>query len=435
MIERNVLAELNDGRMSATQIIAVTICLLINMIDGFDVLVIAFTAPEIATDWNTSMQALGVLFSSGLAGMALGSLFIAPLADRFGRRPLILSCLALISISMLIASMTTSVEQLAVARVFTGLGIGGMLAALTTIVAEYSSNKRRAFAIAILMTGYPIGASLGGVAAVFITLEYGWRAVFVFGAILPALMIPLCLWMLPESIGFLLEKRPKNALTRINKLLSKMGLNPMKDLPERSQSAEANQASLDAIFGKSVIGSTLLLWAAFFLVMFSFYFVMSWTPKLLVSYGLKVEEGISSSIVINLGGVIGGLLLGYFTAFIPIKKMLAVFMIGSALTIAAFGLLLGDLIPLLIVGFAIGAFMNGSMIGLYTIGPELYPVKARSTGMGFAIGIGRVGAIISPLIAGLLLDSGWDVDKTFLLFAIPFVIAVITVSRIAIPKP
>ena len=435
MMGRDIRAEIDNGPMSVMQIVSVAVCLLINMIDGFDVLVIAFTAPEIAEEWGISMQSLGVLFSAGLFGMAAGSLFLAPVADKIGRRPLILICLVVTCIGMWCSAFSESTSQLAMLRAITGLGIGGILAALTTIVAEYSSKKRRGLAISLLMTGFPIGATLGGLAAVYINLHYGWRAVFLFGAILTLLMIPIALFKLPESIAFLTERRPPKALSKINIILSKMGRQTITEMTPHSADSMNYSMPTRALLETGSRRNTLLLWCSFFMLMMSFYFVMSWTPKLLVSSGLRIEEGMSGGVIINLGGIVGGGLFGLLAGFFLIKRLLTVYMLGSVLAMICFVGVIDSLAVLLVIGFIIGFFFNGSMAGLYTIGPELYPVSARSTGMGWAIGIGRFGAILGPFLAGILLDSGWSVEECFIIFASPFIIALLAVRYLQIPTP
>ena len=197
-MHENVVESIKADDMRPVQIIAVAMCVVINMLDGFDVLVMAFTAPEIAREWQLEPQSLGILFSSGLLGMALGSLFIAPLADRVGRRRIILLCLLTISLGMAASAFMNSVASLVSTRIVTGLGIGGMLASITTITAEYSSDARRGFSISLVQSGYPIGATIGGSIAAVLIVQYGWREVFMFGALCSALMIPLVYLLLPE---------------------------------------------------------------------------------------------------------------------------------------------------------------------------------------------------------------------------------------------
>ena len=203
----DIVAGIKQGPMRPVQVLAVTICVVINMIDGFDVLVMAFTAPSIAAEWSLEPQSVGVLLSAGLFGMSAGSLFLAPLADRLGRRNTILICLIIISIGMLASAFTWSVLTLASARVVTGIGIGGMLASITTITAEYASHKRQGFAISMVQSGYPVGATIGGTIAAVLIVAWGWRSVYVFGAACTLVMIPLVLRYLPESLEYLIERK------------------------------------------------------------------------------------------------------------------------------------------------------------------------------------------------------------------------------------
>jgi benzoate transport len=425
-MSQDIVETLKQGTMKPVQVLAVTICVVINMLDGFDVLVMAFTAPSISAEWALNPQSLGVLFSSGLFGMAAGSLFIAPLADRMGRRNIILICLVIISVGMLASAFTNSIFELAAMRVITGLGIGGALASITTITAEYSSKKRQGFAISLVQSGYPIGATIGGTIAAILIVQYGWRSVFIFGAICSALMIPMVLRFLPESLEYLITHRPKNALGKINSLLSKLDQPTLQQLPESKKQIDKNNGLLKVI-APELRASTLLLWCAFFMVMLSFYFVLSWTPTLLTEAGLRIEQGISGAVLMNIGGVIGGISLGYLTSRFSRYRLTAFFMTLCAIAMIGFGLLDNSLNLMLIVGFVIGYFVFGSMIGLYSIAPDLYHTSIRNTGMGWAIGIGRIGAIIGPSAAGFLLNRGWSGADCFIAFSLPLLVAMMAI--------
>ncbi|MEG1767033.1 MAG: MFS transporter, partial [Comamonas sp.] len=222
---------LDDGPMTSFQWLAIAICMMLIMLDGFDVLVMAFTASAVAAEWQLNGAQLGVLFSAGLIGMAIGSLFVAPLADRRGRQPIILLCLVVVSVGMLLSALARSHIELAVLRAITGVGIGGMLASVGVITSEYSSQKWRSTAIALQATGYPIGATLGGLMAAWLLGHHGWRSVFVFGGLATALMIPVVLWRLPESVDFLLGRRPARALDKLNRLMALMGHAALAQLP------------------------------------------------------------------------------------------------------------------------------------------------------------------------------------------------------------
>ena len=423
----DIVASMKEGPMRPVQVLAVTICVVINMIDGFDVLVMAFTASSIAAEWSLQPQSVGILLSSGLFGMAAGSLFLAPIADKIGRRNTILVCLVIISGGMLASAFTWSMSSLASARVVTGIGIGGMLASITTITAEYSSQKRQGFAISMVQSGYPVGATIGGTIAAFLIVAYGWRSVYVFGAACTVVMIPLVLRYLPESLEYLIERKPRNALEKVNELLARLGQEPVAQLPQSRQVETASRVSVLDLVSSPLRIPTLLLWCAFFMVMLSFYFVLSWTPTLLTDAGLRAEQGISGGVLMNIGGIVGGVTLGYLTARFSGHRLTALYMVICAVFMALFGLLDGDLGVMLVLGFVIGYFIFGSIIGVYSIAPNIYRTAIRNTGMGWAIGVGRFGGIIGPSAAGFLLANGWTGAQCFYAFGIPLLIAMAAV--------
>jgi benzoate transport len=423
----NLRRTFDEGPMSRFQWSAIAICIALVMLDGFDVLVMAFTASSVSAEWKLTGAQLGMLFSAGLFGMAAGSLFLAPLADRFGRQPIILLCLAVIALGMGFSAFTHSGVEMAAARAFTGLGIGGMLASVGVITAEYASNKWRSTAVALQATGYPIGATIGGSIAAVLLEVHGWRSVFVFGAIVTAAMIPLVLWRLPESVDFLVSSRPVGALQRINALMRRMQRPELSELPSRSVGARRASNSIAGLFAGGLGRSTLLLWAAFFLLMFSFYFALSWTPKLLVSAGLSAQQGITGGVLLNIGGIIGGSVFGLLASRFNLGRLTAACLAITAIALVAFGLATGNLGASFAVAFLIGAFIFGSMAGLYAFAPAIYAPAVRTTGMGWAIGVGRIGAIVAPLTAGVLLDGGWQPPQLYFAYAVPLIAAMVSV--------
>jgi len=416
---------IDEGPMTRFQVASVAICVALNMLDGFDVLVMAFTAPAVAADWHLKGAEIGVLLSAGLFGMAGGSLFLAPWADRFGRRTIILLSLAIITIGMLLSAAAQSPGQLAALRVLTGIGIGGILAGINVITGEYSSNKWRSNAISIQVIGYPVGATIGGSVAAVLIAQYGWRSAFLFGAAASLIMIPLVVMRLPESLDFLVARRPADALRRLNDLLRRMNHEQVAELPERSgmEQEHAQRNPLIGLFVGPLARSTILIWSAFFLLMFSFYFVLSWTPKLLVAAGMSTQQGITGGVLLNLGGIAGGLIFGYLTSQLPLKRMSAAYLALGGLCLLWFGLVASQLGMAFPVAVLIGFFIFGSMAGLYALAPILYPASVRTTGMGWAIGIGRIGAILAPTIVGFMIDAGWKTANLYFVFAVPLLIA------------
>ncbi len=424
---------ITENPMSSYQFQIIAICVAINMLDGFDVLVVAFTAQSIAADWAIPYSSLGLLLSAGLFGMAGGSLFLAPYADRIGRRQMILIGLFIITIGMAASAFTQNVWQLIIARLFTGVGIGSLLASMNILVAEYSSEKYRSLAISIFQSGYPIGAVIGGSIVVILLSTFGWRSAFLFGAILSGLMIPLVYRRLPESLDFLVTKRPKNTLKQINSILVNLDQQPIEQLPAQTKVKEQPLIGVARLLSVSLRQRTLLIWTSFFMVMFSFYFVLSWTPKLLVEAGLSTEQGISGSVILSFGGIIGSLLLGYIAARIGLQRLVGTYMVATSLLMVLFGMFSGQLLTAFSIAIVLGFFLYGSMVGLYAMTPSLYATELRTTGMGWAIGIGRFGAVIAPFAAGLMLQEGVSTTFMFTFFAVPMVLAMLAQSWINQP--
>jgi len=427
----DIRGRLDQAPMTSFQWMAVAICTMLIMLDGFDVLVMAFTAASVSAEWALSGKQLGLLFSAGLFGMAAGSLLLAPLGDRIGRQPITLLCLAVVTVGMLASAAAQAHWQLALLRGLTGVGIGGMLASVGVIASEYASGKWRSSCVALQATGYPIGATLGGLAAAWLLEHHGWRMVFVFGAAMSALMIPVVLWRLPESVDFLIERRPAGALGKLNRLLERMGQPRLAQLPEaeRAQAAGGRGNTVAALLRGPLAMKTFMVWGSFFLLMLSFYFTMSWTPKLLVAVGLSASQGVTGGVLLNLGGIVGGSLFGVLALRMRLAWLAAASLLVATMATLAFALASASLGLAFGIAFLVvmGLFQQASMCGLYALVPATYPPAVRVTGMGWAIGIGRAGAIVSPMAAGLLLDGGWQPLALYYLFALPLALAAVAV--------
>lgn len=414
--------------MTRFQWSVIGLCMVLNMIDGFDVLVMAFTASAVSAHWQLSGAQLGFLLSAGLFGMAAGSLLIAPWADRLGRRPLILACLAVSGAGMLGSAWSQSASQLAALRVVTGLGVGGILACSNVIASEYASQRWRGLAVTLQSTGYALGASIGGSIAVWLLGHYDWRAVFLFGGGVTLAVLLLAWWRLPESMDFLLARRPERALPRLNALVRRLGLPLLDDLPPAAPASARRASGPLQLLAPGLRRPTLLVWLSFFAVMFGFYFVMSWTPKLLAASGLTPEQGVTGGVLLSLGGILGAALLGLLAARYPVHRVLAGFMLVTAVLLCLVAGNPGSLVLSYALAFLIGAFANGCVAGLYAIAPMVYGGEVRATGVGWGIGVGRMGAIVSPLVAGSLLDAAWSPSQLYVGYGAAFVLAACIVS-------
>lgn len=394
---------IGEGRMTPLQWTAVLICVALNALDGFDVLAITFAAPGIAAQWGIQKAALGVVISTGLAGMAVGSLVLAPLADIVGRRLSTLASLVVMAVAMALSATAGDVIILCVWRFITGLGIGVLLAAINAIAAEYANDRQRAFAVSIMAIGYPIGGVIGGSIAAQLLHTHGWQSVFVFGAIVTACMIVPVLVAVPESIDFLAMRGRGDVLPRINAILRRMGH------PEASYVApqvKAPALPTAALFRHGMARRTMTIAGSYFLHVTTFYYLIGWIPALVTGAGFTASDGSSASVWANLGGAIGGAIFGLVATRTGVKPLLVFTMVAGAVAMIWFGFAPHQLMTMKLAGFIADFFVNAGIVGLYSVMALAYPASLRATGTGFAIGVGRGGGVLGPIIGGALLQAG-----------------------------
>jgi benzoate transport len=419
--ETDVRRLLDGAPMGRLQIAAIILCVLLNALDGFDVLAISFASPGIAIEWGVDRAELGFVLSMELIGMAAGSVILGNLADRIGRRPIILLCLALMALGMLSASFSFSVISLSAVRLVTGLGIGGMLACTNTMVAELANARARSLAITVMAAGYPIGAILGGSVASMLLVAGGWRDIFLFGAIVTGIFLPISLFLLPESIGFLLQKRPEGALGKVNDLLRRMGHQPVEALP--SPDPAIPKASIGALFAPGLANITTLLTVAYFAHIMTFYFILKWVPKIVVDMGFAPSAAGGVLVWANVGGLVGALLLSLLSWRISIRALVIIAMVASAIMVTIFGQGQSSLAGLALIAAAAGFCTNSAVVGLYVIIAQSFPTSVRAGGTGVVIGIGRGGAALGPIIAGLLFSWNFGLVSVALAMALGSLIA------------
>jgi benzoate transport len=410
------------GAMTRFQWLVVGLCLVINALDGFDIQVMAFTANAVTQEWGLTSSELGLLLSAGLIGVGAGSLFIAPWADRIGRRPLIVGAAAVAGIGMMLSSFADSALQLGLLRGLTGLGIGAIITTNIVMAGEYASRRWRGMAVSLTSVGYPVGAIVGGILSVELIDGAGWRSVFLVGGLATLAVTVLAFFRLPESLDYLLSRQPRDALTRVNTMARRLGHQELSELPPVTARVGV-LAGFAGLFAPALRRSTLLIWAAFFLILAGFYFVTSWTPQLLVKAGLSPAVGISGGVLLSAGGIFGAILLGTLLKRFRLRNVVFGYVIIAAVMMAVFLSTTSSLTAALCVAVLIGLLLNGSVTGLYAMVSTVYDPGVRSTAMGSSVGIGRVGAIIAPIVAGALLDSHWTPNQLYIASAVVFVAA------------
>ncbi len=416
-------AILDREPMSRMQWGVVAVMVGLNALDGFDVLSISFASPGIAKDWGIDRAALGLVLSMELVGMALGSLVLGGVADRIGRRATILACLGIMTLGMLAAATSPNVYLLSMWRLLTGLGIGGMLAATNAAVAEAANSRRRALCVVLMAAGYPVGTIVGGSIAAVLLAHFGWPSVFVFGAIASACFVPLVLLFAPESVAFLLHKRPKDALVRINRVLTRMGRSTIDALPAPETGAAARKASVAELFSRGLSRSTILLTGAYLAHIMTFYFILKWIPKIVVDMGHAPSSAAGVLVWASAGGAAGSLLLGLLTARVRLIPLTIAAMIASVALVVLFGRGGSDLATLSKLAAAAGFATNAGVVGLYAIVARSFPTRLRATATGFVIGIGRGGSALAPALAGLLFAAGYPLATVAILMGLGSAVA------------
>ncbi|QCQ91700.1 MFS transporter [Rhodococcus sp. SGAir0479] len=408
--------------MRRYQIQTITICFLLCMVDGFEILIMAFVAPHLSKDWDLDSVQIGYLLSAGLIGMAVGAFFLSPLADRVGRRPMTIACLALITVGMGLSAVAGGLEQLIAFRAFAGLGIGGLVASLNILVSENSSDRRRGLALGVYGAGLPAGVALGGAISGVLISHFGWRSAFVFGTVVTGILLLVVIRALPESTDFLIEKRPKNALAKYNAIATKLGYESSRHLPSPSETGPAGSVRHGLFTG--VMGRrTVLLWLGYSCLMAAFYFANTWTPKMLTDVTDDAGVGTVAGVLINVGGVLGALVFAALTMVVRPRVVNTLLMFAGAIVFAAYAggfeiVALGMALCILV-----GMAANGGVAGFYAISPSVYPASVRGTGVGLMIGVGRLVSIVAPILTGYLIDAGWAPADLYRLFGVVLVAA------------
>lgn len=424
---KDVVAEVIDnGRVSSQQFLVVGLCMFFNMVDGFDITAMAVVAGAVSQDLHLAADRLGLIFSFALAGMMAGAMLLAPVSDIIGRRKLIILSVTLVGLSILLTANATTLAEFIVLRFVSGLGAGAMLACQATLAAEYSPEKYRSLSVAAATAGYPLGAMMTSVVAGFIMPDFGWRSMFWFGGAVTLGMGVVAWAFIPESLKYLIERRPADALERVNQILRKLKKDTLDELPvvatEESAKEKGFVNNMMSLLALEHRVATLTLWATFFLCFSTLYFLMSWIPKLMEQTGYSAETGRFAFFLFNLGGVIGIFILGALSTRYRLTNLVFAFLFTSAVCMVAFAAAPNQLNLLMALILLIGILQQGGFTGLYAVATKVYPTRIRSTGIGWAVGLGRSGAVVGPFVAGYLIIAGLSMSANYYVFAVPMAV-------------
>jgi len=391
--------------LSALQIGIIAVLFCLNALDGFDVLAISFALPGIARGWAVSPGELGVVISIGLGATGASSLLLAPLADRIGRRPMILLSLAVMTAGMLVCALAPGVLMLATGRLLTGVGVGAIVPCISALAAEYANRRYRDLAVVIVAVGFPAGGLLGGTLASLLLSHFDWRSVFVAGAVTTGVLMLTPIFYLPESIEYLIARRSADAQNRINSILARLRRPAIRTLPPAS--AQATGASLvDILARPQLLGIALFLTLAYGLHNATLYYALNWIPKIVVDLSLSQAQAAAVAAWCSGGGIVGGVAAAWLSARFNIRPLTAAGLFGTAALLWVFAHTPGQMSALIAASAVLGAFLYGGQTSLYALMTRSFPVEVRATGVGFVTGAGRWGSILSPIVSGDLLGAG-----------------------------
>lgn len=418
-------SEFIDARpISAIQYQILMLCALILVLDGLDTQLIGYLGPAIATEWSVPVEQLGPIFSASLVGLMIGMLVIGMIADIIGRRRAILVSVFLFASCTLLTAIADSIGSLVTYRFLAGIGLGGAMPNALALTGEYSPRRLRATISIIIVSCFSLGSILGGLVAALLLEDFGWRAIFVFGGVLPLVLLPLLVWKLPESLHFqVLRQRDHSKVIALLK-----AIDASFDLPHGTRLIADNSVRnvpTKQLFTDGRTEGTLTLWLVFIMNLMVFYFLQNWLPTILVDSGLPIRSAVVITTLIPFGGIAAGLIAGPLMDKYDAYKVLGGLYVSALIFVPAMGMVSSHWIALMT--FCAGFCVSGAQKSLITLAVIFYPTSVRSTGIGWVQGIGRLGSILGPLTGGMLLGFGWDIDKLFLLAALPLLLAAVMI--------
>jgi AAHS family 4-hydroxybenzoate transporter-like MFS transporter len=420
----DVVAAIDAAKIGGFFASIVALCAAVALLDGFDILAISYVAPVIAAQWNLPTQAFGPVFAAHYVGAAVGAAVFGVLADRYGRRPTIICATAMFGLFALVTPLATGFGSLLVLRALTGIGLGGALSNAIALVSEYAPERSRASLVSLMYAAFPLGGVLGGPLSAYLVAHHGWQAVFIAGGIAPLLLIVILVAALPESLRFLVVKNAPAAKISalMRKLAPEAGYTSDCTFIARERS-EVNHGPIKEIFSSQYLRATVLLCVAAFATQMVIVFVISWMPTLLKAAGLPLGRAIFASATFSLGGIVGSLLLARLIDRQRSYRSLVITFAAAAIVIGFIGFLAADA-AWLFAGVAIaGITIVGAQVNLSAYSATVYPTQIRSTGLGWIIGIGRLGAIFGALLGTAFIAMGITIELQYVLAGIPALLA------------
>ncbi|UFS64662.1 aromatic acid/H+ symport family MFS transporter [Paracoccus denitrificans] len=420
---------IDQGRFGGFQWMVVALCGTLLIVDGYDVFVAGTVLPTLIAEWGLTKPQAGALQAWALFGMMFGALILGPLADRIGRKKGVAISFVLFTTATLLTGFANSPEQFKVFRFVAGLGCGGLMPNAVALMNEYAPRRLRGTMVALMFSGYSVGGMIAAGLGIGLIPGFGWKPMFLIAAV-PLLLLPLVLWKLPESLGFLIRQGRQDEARRIFARISPSTVLAADDRLVFSETKGAS-ASVAELFRHNRTLRTLMLWVSFFCCLLLVYLLSSWLPKVLQEAGYAERASLLSLFSLNFGGMAGAIAGGWMGDRFGLPKVVVAFFAAAAASIALIGLNPASGVLFLLV-FVAGATTIGTQILLYASVAQLYNLSVRSTGLGWASGVGRIGAIVGPTLGGVLLARELPLGQNFLIFAIPAAVSALAMLVFAL---
>jgi MFS family permease len=427
MLMSSVRELIDSSPMNRVQIRVLLVCLLCNMVEGYDILSMSLAVVPLSDQWALSGSQVGTLLAVGPVGMAIGSLVGGPLADRIGRRPMLLLSLAVTAVFIALSATATDLATLSGYRLLAGIGMGSVLPVLAVLTAEFAPARKRGVALGVLSIGSGVGGAAGGAAAVLLMNAYGWTSVFLLGGVLTVVMVVIGVVAIPETPDFLAARDTETARRKLAVVMEKMRLTGADKDPR------AGRIPIGTVAGDTTKGANLrsavmvMIGLAFMVGMAVHYFAYMWMPKLLVMAGMSATQGISGVLLVSLGTVAGGALLAVLSTRISPFALAVAFTVAGGAMMVVFSLVSGNLVLAMVVAPLLGLCNQAIVVGVYTLVPALFGPENRTSAMGIGLGMGRLSMIVMPLLIGVMIDRDWSPEALFRVMVLPCVLLLLLI--------
>lgn len=421
-------AVMNGEKTSGLQFLTLFLCFLVVACDGFDLAAVGYVAPLLKQQWALTPAQLGPVFGAGLFGLTVGSFVFGPLADRIGRKRVIVVSMLLFGLGTLACAYADSATHLVALRFLTGIGLGGAMPTAITLSSEFSPERNRAFLVTLMFCGFTLGLACGGALAALLIPSFGWQGVFVFGGVAPLLLAPVIWMAMPESLRFMAGKPKYEA--EVRKVLLRLTGNPDATLQAAIPDERRGPAAgiLATLFSRHYRAGTLLLWLTFFCTLWVYYQISSWLPTVITAGGIPVTQAATIGAMMPVGGTIGSLINARLMDRHNPFAVLALSYLVAAVSIVCIGPSVHHAGWLYVTVFCAGFGLSGAQTGANVLVSGFYSTVARATGVSWALAVGRIGSIIGSMTGGLMLAALPSAQSAFVAFAVPAVIAGIAMS-------